>query len=546
MLGAQAKLSILLADEDALRRDGLSAVLSGNSGFSIVAGVPDGDSALASIRELRPDVAVVDLNLPRVHGIELVRRLRAESLPTKVIIFASTDNDDIVREVVRAGADGYLLKNGPSRHLIDAILYVRDGGQYFSPQLKRDGLDRRLLEEPARVPPPPAREAPRPEPVSRHDEEDPESEEEYRPRTRPARRPESANFRQRLREDASASNLKDRDYEIMSMMADGIRPILDRLEEIDTRVAMMESGDVEVPGDPRTWLNTQLVQTVDPRADRMGMTYRGVDDLEARLPQLIEDAVTKRFSQMAGKLQQEIEETHVKTLESFVKNIQVKLVQRVTALEHDMSRQADAMRQITENSMRTEANLGRLIDGVDKLAQDLPRRLAASNQTAQSDRAQSEETGSPAALEDGLKPAPRRIRRRSSGNGMPLPKMIGAGVVGLLLFALIGWGIVKLVVEPPDSASEAPAADPLAAQTDGKSKGNKVSLPAGAVDTKTKIQAAQEAMDHKDYAVAEDVYRTVLRTEPNNVEAIKGLASVLFREDKTEEAAAILDKLPKD
>ena len=66
------------------------------------------------------------------------------------------------------------------------------------------------------------------------------------------------------------------------------------------------------------------------------------------------------------------------------------------------------------------------------------------------------------------------------------------------------------------------------------------------MDTKTKIQAAQEAMDHKDYAVAEDVYRTVLKTEPNNVEAIKGLASVLFREDKTEEAAAILDKLPKD
>ena len=113
------------------------------------------------------------------------------------------------------------------------------------------------------------------------------------------------------------------------------------------------------------------------------------------------------------------------------------------------------------------------------------------------------------------------------------------------MFGLVGWGIVTLVVEPPD----APASESTSgAQPEGDGKG-KVPSPGvrgGAVDTKTKIQAAQEAMDHKDYAVAEDVYRTVLKTEPNNVEAIKGLASVLFREDKTEEAAAILDKLPKD
>ncbi|NDJ14462.1 MAG: DNA-binding response regulator, partial [Acidobacteriia bacterium] len=128
-MGASAKLSILLADEDALRRDGLSAVLSGN--FEVISSVADGESALTGIRTLRPDVAVIDLNLPRVHGIELIRRVRAESLATKIIIMSSTDDADIVREAVRAGVDGYLLKNGPSRHLIDAIAYVHDGGQYF-------------------------------------------------------------------------------------------------------------------------------------------------------------------------------------------------------------------------------------------------------------------------------------------------------------------------------------------------------------------------------------------------------------------------------
>src|SRR5580704_15689843 len=108
---------------------------------------------LADEDSLRPDVAVVDLNLPGLHGIELVRKIRGEGLETKVIILSGTMDEEIVREVVRAGADAYLLKNGPARHLTDAISYVRDGGQYFSPQLRRDGRDRHLLEEPTRIPP---------------------------------------------------------------------------------------------------------------------------------------------------------------------------------------------------------------------------------------------------------------------------------------------------------------------------------------------------------------------------------------------------------
>src|SRR3954453_14658090 len=108
-MAVAGKISILLADEDALRRDGLSAVLSGNSNFDVIADVADGNAAIGRIRDLRPDVAVIDLNLPRVHGIELVRQVRAEALPTKIVIMAGTADDDIVREVVRAGADAYLL-----------------------------------------------------------------------------------------------------------------------------------------------------------------------------------------------------------------------------------------------------------------------------------------------------------------------------------------------------------------------------------------------------------------------------------------------------
>ena len=278
------------------------------------------------------------------------------------MILAGTSDDDIIREVIRAGGDGYLLKNGPARHLVDAVSYVRDGGQYFSPQLRRDGLDRRLLEEPPRVPAGPAAvpadvvrgEASAAPNVARDSR--------YGRRRGSARMADSNTLRARLREDAGSSNLGDRDYEILNLMADGIRPILDRLDEIDGRVGEMEAGATPVPRNVRGWLDHQIEDTFeDTRASGQDLAPEGtLNDLEARLPQLIERAVTSRFASMASKLQHEIEATHVRTLETFVRNIQVKLVQRVSALETDMSKQAQAMHQLREYSQRTEDNLSRL------------------------------------------------------------------------------------------------------------------------------------------------------------------------------------------
>src|SRR5579872_304729 len=367
------KITILLADEDALRRDGLAAVLQGTPHYDVVAQCPDGESAFARIRELRPDIAVVDLNLPKLHGIELVRRIRSEALGTRVVILSASAEDEIVREAVRAGADAYLLKNGPARHLIDAISYVRDGGQYFSPQLQRDGLDRRILEEPPR----PRAQAP-PEMAGRD-----EADEDERPRASrraaPRRGAGSPRLRERIREDAHDGDLGDRDYEILEMMAEGIRPILDRLEDIEGRIGDMETGEAPVPGNVRGWLDRQMADTfADTPAGREVSLSRSVTEIEARLPKMIEEAVTNRFQNMATKLQQEIEETHLRTLETFVRNIQVKLVQRVSALETDMAKQADAMNQLREYSQRTEDNLSRLITGVDRLTQELPKRLAAA------------------------------------------------------------------------------------------------------------------------------------------------------------------------
>lgn len=87
------------------------------------------------------------------------------------------------------------------------------------------------------------------------------------------------------------------------------------------------------------------------------------------------------------------------------------------------------------------------------------------------------------------------------------------------------------------------AAPPAAAASSGTHAA--LTLPAPNADTKTKLDAAQNYVDQKSYATAEDIYKQVLNSEPTNVEALQGLASVLYREDKIHEAAAILDKIPK-
>jgi len=465
--------------------------------------------------------------------------------------------------VVRAGGDGYLLKNGPARHLVDAISYVQDGGQYFSPQLRRDGRDRHLLEEPPRYADVDAHAANRGsgersfEQESRPETERRSSMRDRSSRVRRGRRAsDPRQLRERIREESGGPDLSDRDYEIMSMMADGIRPILDRLDEIDNRVAQMEEGDEPVPSNPRGWLTHELADTLG--ADNRIATLNGrgsASDLEARLPEMIEEAVTARFNQMAGKLQQEIEETHVRTLETFVKNIQVKLVQRVSALEQDMSKQAEAMNQLREYSQRTEDNLSRLISGVDRLAHELPKRLAAAQQ--ESSAMAHEEAQRPVIQQEepvtirrepvsGVREAtappasPRPIRRKQPSGKSPR-RFIIAVMVAVAVLGLAVWGVVHFFL--PSAEASQPQVD-SAPGTPAKSP-KRAPLPANA-DTKTKLQAAQQYSDSKDYAMAEDIYKHIVADDPGNVEALKGLASVLYREGKVDESADVLDKIPRN
>ncbi len=130
--------TVVLADDHHIVREGFAALCAAN-GLQVLGQCSEGPAAVEMILELRPDFAILDLNMPVMTG-EVIRRLRGRGCTAKLLILPISREEKTVIEALRAGADGYLLKDGPVRHLLDAINFVKDGGQYVSPLLRGAGL----------------------------------------------------------------------------------------------------------------------------------------------------------------------------------------------------------------------------------------------------------------------------------------------------------------------------------------------------------------------------------------------------------------------
>ena len=131
--------TVVLADDHHIVREGFAALCQAN-GMRVLGQCSEGLAALEMILSLKPDFAILDLNMPGMTGVEVIRHLRAKGSTTKLLILSISRDEKIVVDCLRAGADGYLPKDGPVRHLLDAISFVRDGGQYVSPLLRGAGL----------------------------------------------------------------------------------------------------------------------------------------------------------------------------------------------------------------------------------------------------------------------------------------------------------------------------------------------------------------------------------------------------------------------
>src|ERR1700690_4427686 len=127
--------TVVIAEDQAIIREGLVLVCQSRD-LQVIGQCADGLTALETIRSLKPDFALLDLNMPKLTGIQVVRKLRETECPTRCIILTISREESAIREALKVGVDGYLLKDGPPRHLTDAINYIRDGGVYVSPLLR--------------------------------------------------------------------------------------------------------------------------------------------------------------------------------------------------------------------------------------------------------------------------------------------------------------------------------------------------------------------------------------------------------------------------
>jgi DNA-binding NarL/FixJ family response regulator len=132
---------ILVADDHSVVRRGLRALLETQQEWSICGEAATGSEAILKAKRLKPDVIVMDISMPEVNGLEATRQIHEEMPDTPVLILSMHDSDQLVRDVLAAGARGYVLKSDLDRNLFSAIRALREGKTFFSAKVSEIVLD---------------------------------------------------------------------------------------------------------------------------------------------------------------------------------------------------------------------------------------------------------------------------------------------------------------------------------------------------------------------------------------------------------------------
>ncbi|MDR2779760.1 MAG: response regulator transcription factor [Synergistaceae bacterium] len=128
-------ISLILADDHPLTRAGLLAYLAKESDLEVVGEYSDGETAMEGIRELKPQVALLDIRMPGLDGVSITRKIKNEGLPVICLMLTSYDAQQYVLSSLRAGARGYVLKSSPADTLSRAIRIVARGGLYLDSEV---------------------------------------------------------------------------------------------------------------------------------------------------------------------------------------------------------------------------------------------------------------------------------------------------------------------------------------------------------------------------------------------------------------------------
>ncbi|TML03892.1 MAG: response regulator transcription factor [Actinobacteria bacterium] len=131
-------IGVLLADDQSMVRTGFRMILESDPDISVVGESADGEQATASTRRLRPDVVLMDIQMPGMDGLEATRRITADpELHSRVVILTTFERDEYVFEALQAGASGFLIKNAPPEELVHAVRVVANGDALLAPSVTR-------------------------------------------------------------------------------------------------------------------------------------------------------------------------------------------------------------------------------------------------------------------------------------------------------------------------------------------------------------------------------------------------------------------------
>jgi len=131
------KIRILLADDHTILRNGIRALLADEPDLEVVAEAEDGRAAVSLACQFEPDVAVIDIAMPLLNGLEATRQIKKQCPGVRVLILSMHDNEEYIRQVLEAGAMGYILKDAAAKELISAIRSVFQGEAVLSPAITR-------------------------------------------------------------------------------------------------------------------------------------------------------------------------------------------------------------------------------------------------------------------------------------------------------------------------------------------------------------------------------------------------------------------------
>jgi DNA-binding NarL/FixJ family response regulator len=126
-------INILVVDDHPIVREGLVAILEAQDDFNVIAEANNGDEALKQYQQRQPDVVMMDLEMPRVDGVQAIQLIRGHDPAAKVVVLTAYDTDERILQAVQAGARGYLLKGAPRDDIYRAVRVVHNGGSLLEP-----------------------------------------------------------------------------------------------------------------------------------------------------------------------------------------------------------------------------------------------------------------------------------------------------------------------------------------------------------------------------------------------------------------------------